>query len=201
VKIRRLPFSVLLPAAELVIWIFLVPTQFGLLFLPHHASSGVTQSISGIERLGFYVPKDRLYNFALEMIAERHYEIITAINLPGIIPELLISLPTTWPSMWQPHSFTSRSWRAIAYPFYCLPFWWILGKMYENALAGKHRHWSILLAGTVLSILFLVGFLGLQFSPIEADRTDTLSLRCGLALWALMMGAFPFHWIRQWRSR
>ena len=198
-------FAVLLPLLELALWLVLVPTRFALLYLPsNHTSLDSKQSshsTSQIDALSFYIQPDHITLFALEMICRSESEVISAINLPGVIPEVLISLPTTWPSMWKPTNFSAQSWRCLAYPFYCLPFWWFVGRGLDNIIRSKKQHWGLLLVGTVLTILFSVFWVGLQFSQYAADRSGTGTLRGGLLFWALAFGIFPFEWIRQWRIR
>ena len=54
------------------------------------------------------------------------------LNMPAMLVEILLSLPTTWPDSWYPmlpFPFGDLSfWRAISWPIFALPLWSLAGR-------------------------------------------------------------------------
>src|SRR4051794_11022445 len=69
------------------------------------------------------VPPDRSFAFALNLVTSQESQAVTAMNLPGTLIAVLISLPLSWPLLWRPQSVSLDLWRTLTYPFFCLPAW------------------------------------------------------------------------------
>ncbi len=144
------------------------------------------------------IPREQYLSFVFEHVTETKAQSITAVNMPGILVELLVSLPTTFPDSWHPKQFELFNWRSIAFPFYCLPFWWLIGRGLDGVL-GWRRLWLVtILSGALLQIACLVGTLGIFFGTTAADRSeDNFWIFAGLVFWTFLFGLLPAAWVRQ----
>jgi hypothetical protein len=194
----RISFSVLLPLIALTLWTVLVPTQtayvyFRLLQLTH--GSPRVELDSG--NISFSVPRDHLLSFSLEGIAQREHSFIEAVYIPGNVGDILISLPTTWPTTWCPAHLTFDEWRCLSWPIFCLPAWWFAGRGLDALLGWRRPRWWTLLIGTLLCAGFLFLLCGLRFGLSASDRSGITWVYWGLALWTFLFATFPSAWIRR----
>jgi hypothetical protein len=120
-----------------------------------------------------------------------------AINLPGMVFDILISLPTSWPSTWHPQALLRDTWDALVYPFFCLPFWWLVGCGLDGLLRKERFHWSLLLVGALLAGTCVVLALGFHFGIPDAERRDNPWLMRGLTGWTIAFAVLPMAWIMQ----
>jgi hypothetical protein len=203
VKRSFLSFSLFLPAVELILWIMLIPTQILILYLKlSHPSQGSGMVHSGSAGIELFIPRDQLLPWVFQGVTMRSAHLVQGINLPGTFLELLVSLPTSWPDTWHPAGLTIASWQATSLPFFCLPFWWFLGRGIDAALGRRHLHWVSLLAGTILCAAFVILFLGMRFGMAQWERDETVEwVLSGMTFWAIALAVFPFVWVRQWRAR
>jgi hypothetical protein len=203
-KVSRASFSVMLPLFELAIWVVLVVVPATLVFLNlNQTAHGSPTAHVGTERFGLEIPRQRVLWFAFWSATNNKAHAIAAINIPGTIPEVLISLPTSWPQSWHPAGWLIDSWRALIFPFFCLPAWWFVGLGVDSLLGWRRLHWVTLLLGSIFFLLFAVLFLGFRFGMSISERTesDIRWVLWGFGLWALLFAAFPCAWLRQRRSR
>ena len=113
---QRIRFAVLLPLAALAVWYFLVPAQIGLIWIQLQLAA--RHSTDGTVRLrNFSMPRDSILSFAVMSVGMRQGDTVTALNMPGLFGEVLISLPTTWPELWHPSFVPPEGWRSFCFPF------------------------------------------------------------------------------------
>ena len=124
---------------------------------------------------------------------------IAGINLPASFIQLLLaSLFHSWPGSWAPAGLDFRSWRAISFPIFCLPFWWFEGLGLDGLLKRKHLHWRTFLLGTLFWGLFLTGCSPYRRRCRRRERsTPSGILPMGIA----GLSVFPIGWIIRWHSR
>jgi hypothetical protein len=192
----RVSFSVLLPLIELVVWVVLlaVPATLAFLNLERVAQgSGVAHIQAGM--FSASIPRNQFLSFALESAAIKSSHIVDAANMPGFFGELL------WPASWHPAGVMIDTWRAITFPFFCLPAWWLVGLGVDVLLKWRRLHWGTFLTGTLLFILFGVLFLGFRFALTDSERGEVTYPLWGIGLWAFLFAILPIAWFRQWRSR
>ena len=201
VHTQRIRFAILLPLAALAVWYFLVPAQIGLIWIQLQLAA--RHSTDGTVRLrNFSMPRDSILSFAVMSVGMRQGDTVTALNMPGLFGEVLISLPTTWPELWHPSFVPPEGWRSFCFPFFCLPAWWFIGRGLESLLGWRRPHWGTLLCGTILCTAFLVGLLGLTFGESAAERANEKQFMLyGVAFWTLAFGVFPAAWIHRWLTR
>jgi len=198
VRKPSISFSVLLPLLALMVWAVLVPTETAYIYLRLSQLSPRSPRLEfNIDRYRIAIPRNRLLSFALMGVATTQSHLVTAANLPGTAGEILISLPTSWPNSWRPHTFSLDSWRCLSWPFFCLPAWWFAGRGID-ALLGWHRpRWWTLLIGSLLFAAFAALFFGFRFGMSAEERSGTTWVLWGCALWALLFATFPVAWIRR----
>jgi hypothetical protein len=202
-KVIRPSFSVLLPLLELALWVVLiaVPATMVFLNLSQMAHGSPTAHI-GSGQFGMQIPREHFLWFAFWSAATRGAHAIAAINIPGIIVEILISLPTSWPHLWHPNGWMMDTWRTVTFPFFCLPAWWFAGLGIDSLLGRRRLYGATFLFGTIFFVVFIVATLGLHFGISDAERTesDMNWVFWGLGLWSLLFAVFPCAWLRHRRS-
>ena len=203
-KVPRASFSVLLPLFELAIWVVLivVPATLVFLNLSQTAHGSPTAHIDS-GNISADIPRQQFLSFAFSSATNNRAHAITAINIPGIIPEILFSLLTSWPQSWHPDGWILDTWRALVFPLSCLPAWWFAGLGVDSLLGWRRLHWGTLLSGSIFFLLFVTLFLGFRFGLSASERAEGDSgwLLWGVGLWALLFATFPCAWLRQSRSR
>ena len=197
-NIKRLSFSVLLPVAEITIWLALVPIQTGIIYYRFHQAAQGSQAVRiHTEHIDWTVPKDKWFSSAITAVATRNSETIVAINLPGLIVEILISIPTSWPSTWQPAGILLPVWRSLIFPIYSLPAWWFVGRGLDGLLGRRRVFRIMLITGSIAVLLLLIFLFGFFFSASQSERTDLYWLLPGVVFWTFAFGLFPLTWVKQ----
>jgi hypothetical protein len=190
-RVKRIPFALLLPLVELSVWsmLVLVPT--------YQLYSRVGKRLRGDGQVELYfgqasatIRKDRVFSFLIGLVATQHSHFLSAANLPGIVFDLLL------PNSWHSADLPLDAWRAVALPFCCLPAWWFAGRGLDGLLTRRNLHWASLFIGSALTLLFLVGLIAYPFQP-QPDRADLAWIMWGVGFWTIAFGIFPAAWIRQ----
>ena len=201
-KPQRLPFRYLLPLLSILLWVVLIGVR-GTIAYVHlqqsaHGAASVTLHAGNIE---WTIPRDRLASTAFRMAAIGPGQFLQAVNLAGLPVDILMArILGTWPSMWNPDGFSHIDWPGVAYPFYCLPFWFFAG-FGIDALLGRPARWPWLLAGTLACLTFLVFFLGMRFGLSADERNEITKPIYGFLFWAILLAVFPASWFRRKRNR
>ena len=196
-RTNRVSFRCLLPIVSLATWLILVPSYVGLQYYRvRHLSQGSEQAIDIIDDIAIRVPKDRWLAALVTSLPLNRYHYVTALNLPGLIPDVLLSLPTTAPGKWHPSACTLEAWRSFTLPFYCLPFWWLAGLGLDALLRKRRLHRLALWFASVLFLLLVVILFGYFTSP-PLDQADLRWLLPGFGLWAVLFGVVSLNWLRR----
>ncbi|HEX6495403.1 MAG TPA: hypothetical protein VF018_07970, partial [Acidobacteriaceae bacterium] len=124
----RIPFSHILPLVDLALLVVLVfvPITMTAVRL-YQASNGSDPVHIHAGQFEMTFPRSQIVPWAIRLATGPKATLMKAINLPGFIFDILISLPTSWPSTWHPQSLLRDTWDALVFPFFCLPFWWLVG--------------------------------------------------------------------------
>jgi hypothetical protein len=193
-------FSILLPLLNLTIWVVLVivPTTLAYISLLQMAHSSSTAEMRSGE-ISASIPRERFASFALSVGTIRQSHLITAINMPGMVSDLLVSIPI-WHINRLRTKMTMESWRALTFPLFCLPAWWFVGKGVDALVGTIRLHWITLLLGCLFCALLIFLGVGLGLTADADDRADTWWILSGMGLWAVLFAVFPFAWLRQKRS-
>jgi len=140
------------------------------------------------------LPRERFLSFALTSAASRFGHTIDALNVPGTVGDALLN---NWQHISVLRRMTLDSRRALTFPMFCLPAWWLVGRGLDRLTARWSAHGALYLTGTALCIGCCVLAIGLRFETDAADRMDETWPIWGLTLWAVLFGVLPFAWWRQ----
>jgi hypothetical protein len=194
----RIAFSHLLPVVDLALLVVLVFVPITLMSIRlYKASAGSNQVHVHTDQLDMNLPRDQIVPWAIRAETMTRFQTIKEVNLPGMIFDILISLPTSWPSTWHPAALLPESWDALIYPFFCLPFWWLVGCGLDGIVSNERLHWSLLLVGTLLSGICLSLALGFRFGMSAADRVGMDWFIRGFIGWTIAFAVLPIAWITQ----
>ncbi len=197
--VRKPPvsISVLLPLLSLTLWLVLVPTGTASdYFSLSRLSPGSSRIEFGSPEFRVSIPRDHLLSLTLISVTHSESHLISAINMPGMAGELLFSIPT-WPDSWHPSSLPFECWRALSWPFFCLPAWWFAGRGADALLGWRRPRWWTLLVGSLLFAVFATLFFGFRFGMSAEERSGDIWILQGCALWTLLLATFPAVWIRR----
>lgn len=195
----RIRFSHILPVLDLALLVLLifVPITTTSLHL-YQASNGSDQVHLHSGQFDITIPRDQIVLWAIRVVTVSKARTTMAINLPGCLFQWLISLPSSSASRfgWHPQALALDTWRALTFPFFALPFWWLVGCGLDALLGRVRLHWSLLLTGTVLFV-YLALALGLRFGMSAIERADTGWAVPGLIGWTIAFAILPIAWIAQ----
>jgi hypothetical protein len=194
----RIHFSLLLPLIDLALLVLLVfvPITLTALHL-YEASKGSNQVNIHSDAFDMSIPRNLIVPAAIRIATVPKAHAMVAINIPGILFEILISLPTSWPASWHPAALLLDTWRALVFPFFCLPFWWLVGRGLDGLLGKQRLHWSLLLIGTLFFGLCFALALGFHVSIPMSERDDSGWIIRGLTGWTVAFAILPIAWIAQ----
>jgi len=203
VKLSRLPFSTLLPLVSLALWATLIAVPLTLSYGGHQAASKNAGSAPTSEELK-YLSDGKISQISITVDdspiyrATRFSHAIQNINLPALAVDLLIDrFSSSWPDSRTPFGLYFETWRAIIYPIYCLPFWWIAGLGIDAVRGRRHLRWPVLLLATLLCGFFLFIACGLIFGLSAEDHRGMGWVFYGFGLWVALVATFPAAWVRQ----
>jgi hypothetical protein len=137
-------------------------------------------------------------------------QVSALLNMPAMLVELPVDLATAWPSSWYPRlPFPFNDlwfWRAISWPIYALPLWWLAGRGLDAFLQDgrlpikpRLRFVEVLFMGIIGLVSGVCG-VGLFFTADSDDIRDGLRwiIVPGL-LWFALGLMSVIAWIRQRR--
>ena len=197
----RISFSHLLPVVDLALLVLLVIVPITLTSVHlYQASKGATQIHIHSGQFEMSLPRDQIVPWAIRIVTLQKARIIMAINLPGALIQGLISLPsrTSPPQAWHPQALAVETWQALVFPFFALPFWWLVGCGLDALLNKERLHWSLLLTGTLLFGLCVAALISFCFPTPAADRIDLALWIRSFAGWTVGFVILPIAWIAQW---
>jgi hypothetical protein len=194
----RIPFSHLLPILDLALLVVLVfvPITMTSVHL-YQASKGSNQVHIHSGQFDMALPRDQIVPWSIRMETMAKAHTMMAINLPGVLIQALISLPTSHNSSWHPAALLLDTWRALVFPFFALPFWWLVGCGLDAIVTKEHLHWSLLLAGTLLFAMCLTAIVAYCFPMSASDRSDLAWVMKGCIGWTIAFAVLPIAWIMQ----
>jgi hypothetical protein len=194
----RIPLSHILPVVDLALLVLLVIVPITLTSVHlYEASKGATQIHIHSGQFDMTLPRDQIVPWAIRMVTVAKAHMIQGLNVPGTAFEILISLPTSWPVIWHPAALLPETWDALVFPFFCLPFWWLVGCGLDGLISKERLHWSLLLIGTLLAGGCLALVLGFHAGISVAEREANPWLMRGLTGWTTAFAVLPIAWIIQ----
>ena len=117
---------------------------------------------------------------------------VVALNIPAGLIQLPYSMNTPAKRTWSPKGMNDLVWRAVTWPFLCLPFWWIAGRAIDALTAVKHRPLAprIGLTETIIGSIWVAvcALLFISFLLMAGFKKDPSLTRIAASggLWALL---------------
>ena len=182
-----------------MLWVLLIAVPITLVYVRLHqeADGGGTIHLQW-GRFSRVVSRKQFLTFATEMATSSKAHLIEAVNLPAFAVGILVSrVSSSWPMSWTPQGLLPEQWNALSFPFYCLPFWWFVGRGFDALLSRERLRWPSLLLGTLLCGFFLFLMLGLRFGISAEERKGLTYPFWGFGLWVALFSVFPVTWARQ----
>jgi hypothetical protein len=196
----RIRFSHILPVVDLALLVVLVfvPITMTALHL-YEASKGSNQVNIHSGQFDMALPRDQIVPWSIRMETMAKAHTMMAVNLPGILVQALISLPSikSGAQGWHPQALTLETWQALVFPFFALPFWWLVGRGLDGIVREDRLHLSLLLIGTLLSGACLVLTLGFRLNMSVSERIGADWFIRGFAGWTIAFAVLPVAWIMQ----
>jgi hypothetical protein len=196
----RISFSHLLPVVDLALLVLLVIVPITLTSVHlYQASKGATQIHIHSGQFEMSLPRDQIVPWAIRAETMPKARIMMAINLPGTLVQKLISLSsrTSSPGGWHPQALALETWQALVFPFFALPFWWLVGCGLDALISKELLHWPSLLTGTLLFGLCVAVLISFCFPTPAADRIDLAFWIRSFAGWTVGFAVLPVAWIAQ----
>ncbi len=194
----RIPFSHLLPILDLALLVVLVFVPITMSAAHLYQVSNGTDSIHA-GQFEMTLPRSQIVPWAIRMETMAKAHLMMAVNLPGIIIQALISLPSikSGAQGWHPQALTLQTWQALVFPFFALPFWWLVGCGLDSMLGRERLHWSLLLTGTLLSGTCLALTVVFRLGMSVSERIGADWFIRGFAGWTIAFAVLPTAWIMQ----
>lgn len=197
-----MPFTLLLPALALLVWVGIVATPAARMYLALKsiAQTGKSATVTVGAFHATIVPES-FAAFAVNYAVVTHSHALTAMDLPGAFMEMPISLATTRPAEWYPRRLDLWTGRALTMPIYCLPAWWLVGLGLDALLGRRRVRWPGLVLGSVLCGLFVVMLGGFLSGVSVSNGAGGGWVFAGLGLWIALFAMLPVAWVKQRRVR
>jgi hypothetical protein len=191
----RISFSHLLPVLALALLVVLVfvPITLTAVHL-YQASNGSDPVHIHAGQFEMTLPRSEIVPWAIRMETTAKAHLMMAINLPGALFQALISFSFRT-ATWHPQALLLDTWRTLVFPFFALPFWWLVGCGLDGIVSRERLHWLLLLAGSLLSAACLLLALGGVWAP---EQFRLIWVIRGLTAWTIAFAILPIAWIAQW---
>ncbi len=191
----------LLPLLSLTVWVGIVavPTTLTFAALQEIGRTGHNATV-GVNHFHTTITPQSFLPYALNQAVITRSHAITALNLPGAILAMPVSIATTWPDEWYPKRLDLWTWRALTVPFYCLPAWWLVGTGIDALLGRRRARWPATFLSTFLGGTLLLLLVATAAGHQTPDRVGGLWVYIGLLQWTLLFAALPTAWLRQRRA-
>src|SRR3954453_17665537 len=196
----RIRFSHILPVVDLALLVLLVfvPITMTALRLyevakgsdPIHLHTGQFETI---------LRRDQIVPFAIQIATLPRARTMMAINLPGSLLQWVISLPSrsSPPSEWHPQAIALEAWQALVFPFFALPFWWLVGCGLDAIVSKERLDHSILVPCTLLFAICLALVLAFHFGMSASEQQGLIWAIRGAIGWTIAFAILPMAWIMQ----
>ncbi|MFL6426767.1 MAG: hypothetical protein ACJ71S_00875 [Acidobacteriaceae bacterium] len=196
----RLHFSHLLPLIDLALLVLLVFLPITLTAIHLYNLSRDSDQVHLHTGHGdILVARSEIVPLAIRSATLPRAHLMVAINLPGALIQALISLlaHASPPSSWHPSALALETWQALVFPFFSLPFWWLVGCGLDSLVYKERLHWLFLLTGTVLFALCLAAIIAFSFPMSAAGSADLAWSMKGSLAWTIAFAILPIAWILQ----
>ena len=185
-----------LPVVAMGLWVGIVAVPATRTYLELREVTGnVKNATVTVGTFHTTIPPETFAAFAVNDAVVTHSHVITAVNLPGALMEMPVSLATTLPEVWYPKRLEMWTWRAMATVVSCLPAWWLVVLGVEALVGRRKLRWPWAVLGGVACGLLLVMFWGFLFGGSAAAGGGWVF--AGLGLWIVLFAVLPVAWVKQ----
>jgi hypothetical protein len=195
----RLPFSHLLPLIDLALLVILVfvPITMTALHLYEISKGNPIRVLTNTSDLA--IPQSQFIPWSIRAGTVPRARTMMAINLPGALIQWLISLPSSnaTRSGWHPQALLLETWQALVFPFFALPFWWLVGCGLDGLVYKERLDWALRVVGTILFAICLACVIAFCFPMSAPDRADFALPMKGFIGWTFGFATLPAAWITQ----
>lgn len=186
----------LLPLLALVVWVGIVAVPAASMYRELRSVTGNVKNATVMEgTLRTTIPPETFLAYAVNEAVVTHSHVITALNLPGALMQMPVSLATTLPEVWYPKRLELWTWRALATLVSSLPAWWLVGLGVEALLGQRRLRWLWAMVGSGACGLFLLILWGLLFGSSAHAGGEWVYV--GLGMWIVLFAVLPVAWMRQ----
>lgn len=189
-------FTVLLPCLALVAWtvIAAVPAVRTYVQLRPIARLGKNATVSA-GRFHTTIPPGSFAPFAVNSSVVTRSHALTALNLPGALLEMPVTVALTHPSEWYPKRLDQWTPSLLAMPISCLPAWWLVGLGIDALLGRRRLRWPLALLGSVLCGMFLLLLADYVLGWTPRDQGPGGWVYAGLGMWIALFAVLPATWL------
>jgi hypothetical protein len=177
----KIKFALLLPAAQLLLCaVLLWPIRLLIVHELHIPLPSIIEQtmVADCQR---WSPKQEFFLSS-----------VVALDIPGGLVQLPYAMNTPTKREWSPKGMNDLVWRAVTWPFLCIPFWWIAGRAIDALNGEKHRllipriglmEAAIGSVWAAVGALMFIGFL--LMAGIRKDL-DLIRIAAAGGLWTLL---------------
>jgi hypothetical protein len=209
---RAFPFRWVLPIAQLLVCIAMVwPSWPGMAVQTWHS---MRRSWAG-PAMPRPLPEPNIEVHVVKIppglrqpdVSEMRMVAPAALNLPVLLIQLPYMTASRAGMEWTPGGMWFEEWRALAWPFAGMLFWWLAGRGLEALVAARRGmvsppiSWIELAIGVSLLVLGAASCLTLGFGRRAFPEATDFLFAIGGGLWAALAAATIAARILQWRIR
>jgi hypothetical protein len=195
----------ILPVAELAL-AFAVAGVSTLHLLRIGWDHPIRRSIGADGRINLVIPSEAEKFWLADEVHKRFpnsFESISYLNLPAVLVEIGISLPTTWPDSWTPSwalVIGLDGFRALSWPLWALPFWFSSGRGVDSYFRNGFNISAFeAFVMALLSAAITVATIGIAVcAPL---RDDESYMRWGVVPCAMWIAFGVICQLAWWRQR
>ena len=197
-RLRSVRFTWLLPMVGVAVWVAViaVPAVQTCRMLRAIGAQGRNATV----RVGLFegtILPENFWPFAVNEAVVTHSHALTAIQMPGALVEMPLTVALTNPSLWYPKRLDEWTWSLLEMPLYCLPAWCLVGLGMDGLLGRRRVRWPLLVLGSVAwaTFVFMLGeyLLGWML-PGRAVEGWVVA---GFGLWIVLFAVLPAAWVRR----
>lgn len=195
-RLRSVRFTWVLPVLSLMVWamVVMVPAVQTYWMLRAIGAQGKNATVTVGAFHGTIVPEN-FGPFAVNEAVVTHSNALTAMELPGALVEMPLTVALTNPTLWYPKQLDEWTWSLLETPIYCLPAWWLVGLGMEGLMGRRRVRWPLLLLGSVAwgtFVFMLFEYLAGWTRPEHAVESWVVA---GFGLWIVLFGVLPAAWV------
>ena len=190
-KIRG-PLTLWLPLGAMAVWLGMVAVPAVQMDLELRQVTGnVKNATVAVGSFQSTIPPSHFAAYAVNEAVVTHSHVLTAMNLPGALMEMPVSVATTRPEKKKKRRLDVWTGRAWTMPVYCLPAWWLVGLGIEALLGRRRLHWPVAVLGGVVCGLLVVMLCGFLLGASTADKAGGWWVFAGLGMWIALFAVVP----------